>query len=455
VYTQFDIVVIGAGSGGLTAAVGFRKVGRRVLLVEREHMGGECTNTGCIPSKALLHHAKAYHRAAIIAGMTTKTDEYRDAAFMHTRSVIDTILKEETPEVFERMGITVVMGEAQFTGPQTILVNGETYHFTIAIVATGSGPRMISVPGLSSENILTNQNIFSLNTIPAKTLVIGAGPIGLEMGQALALLGSKVTIATIDDTFLPLEDMAIRRVVQKQFESLGIRVECKAALKSVAENVATFTRLGTDKESFTIPFNKILLAIGRVPNLPRGLELAGVASTEQGIVVDNQYRTSNKNIYALGDVASQLKFTHVADDAARQVVVRVISRGLLRVKQKKAVPKVTYTSPEIAQVGLSWSEAIATYGEESVLRIEVPFSHNDRAKTDKETGGILVVIVRRLSGKVIGVHCVGPAAGELIAVFTLAIDNSLSLWKLRSSIYAYPTYALIIKRAGDYFLPRR
>jgi len=455
--TSFDVVVIGAGSGGLTAAVGFSKIGRSVLLVEREHLGGECTNSGCIPSKALLHHAKAYHQATRIAGNNTQTDSYREQAFIYVRDTIDAILEEETPEVFEQLGITVVMGAAEFTAPCQVQVGDTVYQYKTAIIATGSSPRMLEVDGLDTNSVLTNQNIFNLETIPARTLVIGAGPIGLEMGQALAMLGSQVTIATIDEVFAPLEDPAIRPILQDKFESMGITIQLQATIAKVENNVAIFDRRvdGVATDTFSVPFDKVLVAIGRVPNLPAGLATAGIKADSQCIQVDSQYRTSNKYVYAIGDVAQRLKFTHTADDTARQVVTRVASYGLLRVNKKKAVPKVTYTRPEVAQVGYSWQAAVAKFGEDRLMRLEVPFTNSDRAKTDNDTTGVLVVIVRRLNGVVLGAHIIGPAAGELISVFTLAIDHKISLWKLRSFIYAYPTYALMIKKAGDQFFARQ
>lgn len=453
-HTTYDVIVIGAGSGGLTAAVGFAKAGKNVLLVEREHIGGECTNSGCIPSKALLHHAKTYHQATTLAGTTTATDTYRQAAFTYVRNKIDEILHEETPAAFEKLGITVVMGEAQFTAPCHVQVGDTIYGYKNAIIATGSNPRQIDIPGLDTSTVLTNQNIFDLEHIPEKTLIIGAGPIGLELGQALALLGSSVTIATIDQEFAHLEDPAIRPILSSKFAALGIQIELQAHLKKIENNTAVFQRKNGDELSgtFTVPFDKILVAVGRTPNIPQGLEAAQIATVPYGILVDSQFRTSNKYVYALGDVAQRLKFTHTADDTARQVVARVLSRGLLRVNNRKAVPKVTYTLPEIAQVGLSWSEAIRKYDEAQLMRIEVPFSTNDRAKTDSDTTGVLVVIVRRLNGIVLGAHIIGPAAGEIITIFTLAIDRKISLWQLRSLIIAYPTYALIVKKASDYFL---
>lgn len=455
--TQYDVIVIGAGSGGLTAAVGFSKVGKKVLLVEREHLGGECTNSGCVPSKALLHHAKIYHQATQIAGKNTQTETYRQEAFTYVREKIDEILKEETPEAFEKLGITVVMGEAEFTAPCHLRVGDTIYTYKTAIIATGSSPRLMDIPGLDQSTVLTNQNIFELEHIPERALIIGAGPIGLEMGQALAMLGSDVTIATIDQEFARLEDPAIRPILQKQFEALGIKIELNAFIQKVENDKAIFDRKDGEQvtETFSVPFDKVLIAIGRVPNIPQGLEAAGIKADDRCVMVDSQYRTSNKHVYAIGDVSQRLKFTHTADDTARQVVTRVVSRGWLRVNKRKAVPKVTYTLPEVAQVGLSWSDAVKKYGEDRLMRIEVPFTQSDRAKTDNDTTGLLVVVARRLNGVVLGAHIIGPAAGEILSLFTLAIDRKVSMWKLRSLIYAYPTYSLIVKKAGDQFFARQ
>ena len=455
--TQYDVIVVGAGSGGLTAAVGFSKIGKSVLLVEREHLGGECTNSGCVPSKALLHHAKTYHQATEIAGKNTQTESYRKSAFTYVRDKVGEILAEETPEAFEKTGITVVMGEAEFTAPCHLRVGNTVYQYKTAIIATGSSPRLMDIPGLNSSSVLTNQYIFALETIPERTLIIGAGPIGLEMGQALAMLGSTVTIAAIDTEFARLEDPAIRPILKKQFESLGIAIELNAFIQKVEHGVATFDRKDGEivTDTFSVSFDKILIAIGRVPNIPKGLETAGIKADSHCVMVDSQYRTSNKYVYAIGDVAQRLKFTHTADDTARQVVTRVVSRGLLRVNKKKAVPKVTYTLPEVAQVGLSWHEAVSKFGEDRLMRLEVPFTQSDRAKTDDDTSGVLVVIARRLNGAVLGAHIIGPAAGEIIALFTLAIDRKISMWNLRSLIYAYPTYSLIVKKAGDQFFARQ
>jgi len=454
---NYDFVIIGAGSGGLTAAVGFSKAGKKVLLVEREHMGGECTNTGCVPSKALLHHAKEYYQAQQVVGSGTKSEAFRATSFTYVRAVIQKFLAHETPETFQKLGIDVVMGEAVFHTPHSIIVADTEYNFKTAVISTGSSPRVVKVEGLETGDILTNQNIFNLETIPEKILIIGAGPIGLEMGQALAMLGSQVTIATIDSKFGRLENEAIRPILKSAFDKLGVKILLNAFIKKVVNKTAVFDIKDNDVivGQENICFDKVLIAIGRVPNIPQGLDNANIKYDIHCVQVDSQYRTSNKNVYAVGDVSQRFKFTHTADDTARQVVARVITHGLLRVSKNKAIPKVTYTSPEVAQVGMSWDAAKSKYRNDGLMRIEVPFSSNDRAVTDDATNGVLVVIARRLTGTILGAHIIGPAAGEIIALFTLAIDEKISMWKLQKLIFAYPTYSLIVKKAGDQFAGRQ
>ncbi len=447
--TDYDAIVIGAGSGGLTSAVGLAKIGKSVLLVEREHIGGECTNSGCIPSKALLHHAKSYYQAIAISGGNSQTENYRRDAFSYVRAKIAETLSHETPEHFKKLGIDVVIGEAVFTSPSTIKIGSDSITFKKAVIATGSSPRMIVVPELDPSKILTNQNLFALESVPAHTLIIGAGPIGLEMGQALAMLGSNVTILDNGPTFARLEDEALRPIIHTACTKLGITILQNVSITSVQNNIATISQTDTTTTK-NIPFDKVLIAIGRIPNLPQGLEAATIQYDNAGIKVSKNNQTSNRRVYALGDVADTLKFTHVADDTARRVVARIASFGIFS-PTAKSVPKVTYTEPELAQVGLSQTEAVSLYGELNIHRIEVPFNQNDRARTDNSIEGTLVVIVKRVSGKILGVHIAGPRAGELLAVFSVAIDNNLSLWKLRRTMYAYPTYALIIKKAGDIF----
>ena len=450
----YDVVVIGAGSGGLTAAVGLQAAGKKVLLIEKDKIGGECTHAGCIPSKALLHHAKSYHEAHTIAGTTQATETYRKNALAYVQSVIAAVYADETEEHFTARGIEVVTGEAVFTGSHSLSVGDQQYSFKKAIIATGSAPRPLTIAGLAAELTVTNQNIFELTEVPEQLLIIGAGPIGLELGQAFAMLGSTVTLIDNGPRLARLEDEAISPIISKIFQDLGITVLHNAEVAYVEGTTAFATikdNAGEVVETKSVPFTKTLIAIGRVPNFPEGLSTAQVSSSVYGITVNRNWQTTNKHIYALGDVAAQLKFTHVADDTARQVVAHLVSKGLIRVKTKH-VPKVTYTEPEMAQVGLSWTDAKSIYSEDSILRIEVPFSANDRARTDDATDGLCIFIAKRISGKILGCHIIAPRAGELIGTVTLAMENNISLYRLRSTIFAYPTYSLILKKAGDYFL---
>lgn len=451
---KYDIVVIGAGSGGLTAAVGFAKAGKKVLLVEREHMGGECTNSGCIPSKAFLHHAKTYAHAAELAGENAALKKYKDEALAYARKVRDGVLAEETPEAFAKLGIDVVFGEAVFKDTCSVEVENVAYAFKRAVIATGSRPRTIEIPGLEEADMLTNENFFEQETLPEKLLIIGGGPIAMELGQAAAMLGSDVTIATIDDRFPSHTDEALAPIVQDAFSKYHVDVLLRANITRVENGNAYFEmKQGeTTVDDVVVPFDKVLIAIGRVPNIPRGLDAAGIEADDRGIVVDKTHRTLSKYVYAVGDVASKDKFTHTADDAARSVVTHVLSKGLLRGNANKALPKIIYTQPSIASVGLSWTDAQKSYPANELMRVVVPYSANDRAKTDSNTAGKMVVIAKRITGTVLGAQIVGHAPDELLPIYTLAIDRKISLWKLRSTIYAYPTYALLIKNAGDIFL---
>ncbi len=444
---EYDVIVIGAGSAGLTSAVGFKKAGKKVLLIERAQMGGDCTNTGCIPSKSLLHHAKTYAAAKTIGGETATLKKYRTGAFAYAREKVAEVLAEETPEHFREMGIDVILGDAQFTGKNTLRVNDESFSFKKAIIASGSRARHLDVPGLTPDNTLTNENLFELAEAPSSLLVVGGGAIGLEMSHAMALLGTKVTMVVRETELCFREDPALQRVLQQRASELNIVVHTSSVIDRIVGSEAVVKQ--GDAE-IRVPFEKVLIAIGRVVNLPAGLDTAGITCTEHGLHTTKNYRTTNRRVFAVGDVANRLKFTHTADDSARQVIARVLSKGLISIKTKP-VPKVMYTDPEVAQVGLSEAEAIAEYGSPPIYRIEVPFSKSDRAKTESNTGGVLVVIVKRLSGKVLGAHIAGPRAGDILSVFTLAMSERISMYKLQSLIYAYPTYSLIIKKAADEF----
>lgn len=441
---QYDVVVVGAGSGGLTAAIGLVTAGKSVLLIEKDLPGGECTHSGCVPSKALLHAAKQHYSGA--------------DALQYVRKTISHVYAEETPEVLRSHGVHYLQGTASFKDKCSISVNNKVFSYKKAIIATGSSPRMIEINGLDQQYILTNQNLFDLKDLPEKLLVVGSGPIGMEMAQAFAILGSQVTIASIDARFARLEDPEISPLIEDKFKKLGITI-LKNAHSTSAQGTSMHIDIKADfdnpdrvTDTHKVEFDKVLIAIGRVPNMLDGLDEAAIKHTKHGITIDDQYRTSNKHVFAIGDVSQRLKFTHTANEAGRVVTQNLLTKGFFKASTAKAVPKVTYTIPEIAAVGLSHEEAVSKYGEKSVTKITVPFSTNDRAKTDSaEEHGLTVVVAKRLSGKVLGANIIGQNAGEVLASYTLAIDHGLSLWKLRSSIFPYPTISQVVKKSGDVF----
>lgn len=435
---NFDVVVIGAGSAGLTAAISLSGAGKNVLLVERDLPGGECTHNGCVPSKALLHQAK-----------TGSKDS--QSALEYTRERIQYIYAEETPEKLAKHGTEFIRGEAVFNDKCSISIDGAVYGYKKCIIASGSSPRMLDISGLDKKYILTNQNFFEQKTLPKKLLVIGSGPIGMEMSQAAALLGSEVTIVSNAERFAHLEDAAISQIALEKFQSMGITIHLNSVVDECIGQQAIVKNLdNSSNHEHRIDFDMVLVAVGRVPNLPEGLGHAGIQSNKHGITVDGKYRTTNKHVYAVGDVSQRLKFTHTANDTARGVVKHILSRGFLGYKES-AVPKVTYTQPEIAQVGLSWEQAVKKYGEDNVIRMETPYSTNDRAKTDGSEDGLAIIIAKRLSGKILGANIIGQSAGEILSNYTLAINQKISLWKLSSTIYPYPTISQIVKKSGDQF----
>jgi len=455
---KFDIIVIGAGSGGLTSAVGAAKAGKKVLLVEKDQLGGECTNAGCVPSKALIHRANQYAIAKKVSGDSEELEKFRQTSLDYVRDTVTKFKAEETPEAFEDIGMTVIHGQAVFKDKRSVIVNDQIYYYKNAIIATGSSPRTINLPGLTDEDTLTNQNLFKLNSIPEQLLIIGAGGIGLEMAYAFSVLGSQVTLVTREPALASRFEPPIQEVVNQHFTKLGIKIITEADLNRVENKVAHFNHIGeVEKEVATASYDKVLLAIGRVPNLPDGLTAAGIKFKDGvGIFVNHSQRTSNGRVYAVGDVTEgDDRLTHVADARARGVVTRLVTHRLLRPTRSSVVPRVLYTKPEIAQVGITGTVVEQTYNPKQIRRIVVPLETNDRAKTDGETKGVLVVVVKRLSGTILGAEIMAPTAGDLVALFSLAIENGLSLWRLGRVIYAYPTYSLLLKKAGDIFLAKQ
>ncbi len=439
---DFDVIVIGAGSGGLTASIGLAKAGKKVALIERDKIGGDCTNTGCVPSKALIHQSKL-----VECGKRSPNE-----ALAQMQKTLKSFQNEETPEYIESFGITFIKGSAKFIDKCTLQVANTNYSAKKIIVSTGSHPRVIDIPGSSHANLHTSDTIFQLTSVPKNLLVIGSGPIGLELGQAFARLGSKVAIASIDSTLGKLEEPEVAKYLERQFKHDNITFMPNTVVKELTKDSATLLTTDNSEEKITtIKQDTVLLSIGRVPNLDLNLDNAKIKYTDKGIIVDSKYRTSQKHIYAIGDVSDKFKFTHVADDAARSVIKQILI-PFGNFTKARVIPKVTYTQPELAQVGLSYKEAVSRYSEQSILKIVVPFNPMvDRAKIDNSEG-ILIIIIKRLTGKIVGARIAHANAGEMIPFFTLAIKSKITMWKLNNTIFPYPTYSLAIKKASDIFL---
>ncbi|MDD7971631.1 dihydrolipoyl dehydrogenase family protein [Roseinatronobacter alkalisoli] len=438
-----DICVIGGGSGGLSVAAGAAQMGARVILIEGHKMGGDCLNYGCVPSKALLAKARAAKARGTIA-----EDDFR-AAMDHVNATIAAIEPHDSVERFEGLGVQVIQGFARFTAPDTVTVDDITIRARRFVIATGSSPLVPPIPGLDRVPFMTNETLFAQKECPGHLLIIGGGPIGLEMAQAHRRLGAKVTVIE-GEKALGREDPDAAAVVLKQLRRDGVEIIEDAQVESVSGHAGALevqVRGGT-----IFAGTHLLVAVGRKPNLDRlDLNVAGIAYDRGGITVGTDLRSTNRRAYAVGDVAGHGQFTHLAGYHAGLVI-----RSLLFALPVKArhdhIPRVTYTDPELAQIGLTEAQARQKYGGQlSVQRIG--YDQIDRAQADGRTDGFIKLMVAR--GRPVGVTLVGAQAGELIAPFALAIASNLKLSAMAGMVLPYPTLAEIGKRAaGAYFSPK-
>jgi pyruvate/2-oxoglutarate dehydrogenase complex dihydrolipoamide dehydrogenase (E3) component len=443
----FDVAVIGAGSAGLSVAAAAAQFGEKVVLFEKSEMGGDCLNTGCVPSKALLAAAKQAqaHRASAKFGIAAHEPDVDFAKVMaHVESVISAIAPHDSQARFEGLGVHVVRGAAAFSGPQTIQANGQTYQARRIVVATGSRAGVPPIPGINDVPFLTNETIFKNRELPRHLIVIGGGPIGMEMAQAHRRLGSQVTVL---EAFLPLakDDPELTAILLQALSDEGVTVHAQVAILRI-EKTPDGIRVIL-KDAPAIEGSHLLVAAGRVANVEGlNLEAGNIAYSKRGITVDRALRsTTNKKIYAAGDIAGGLQFTHVAGYQAGLVVRNLLFR--LPVKNRSdIIPWVTYTDPELAHVGLSETEARQLYG--SVIKIlRWPFKDNDRAQAEGKTSGMIKIITGK-RGVVLGASIVGPQAGDMIAMWALAVTQMTKISAIANMVLPYPTLAEAGKRAA-------
>ncbi|NEX95093.1 FAD-dependent oxidoreductase [Caulobacter sp. 17J65-9] len=447
-----DLAVIGAGSGGLSVAAGAAQLGLKVVLFEKGEMGGDCLNWGCVPSKALIAAADAAAAARSAERLGVRAEPQVDfpAVMAHVRRAIETIAPHDSQARFEGLGVTVVREAARFTGPRTVESDSVCVTARKVVIAAGSHPRLPALPGLESVAYLTNETIFSLHELPARLLVLGAGPIGLELGQAFRRLGSEVVVVE-HGAPLPRED---RDLVEPLLEQLRLDgVERLSGARAVEvdhapSGVALTVEVGGERRR--LEGTHLLVAVGRKPALEGlGLEAAGVAYDAHGVHTDSMLRSvSNRAVFAVGDAAGRQLFTHVAGAHAGLVVRKALFAQSVDV-ERLVVPRVTYTDPEVAVVGLTEAQARAAYGDR-VRVLTAPFSGVDRAVAEGDVRGFgkLVLDPR---GKVLGAALVGRSAGELIHPWALALDAKLPLRAFTSFIAPYPTRGEIHKRLASAF----
>lgn len=447
-----DLLVIGAGSGGLSVAAGAVQMGARVVLLEGHRMGGDCLNYGCVPSKALIASGKAAYAQSHAAqyGVADVIPQVDYAAAKdHVVGVIAQIEPTDSVERFEGLGVRVIQDYGAFISPRQVQAGDHVITARRVILATGSSPMVPPIPGLESVPFETNETIFDLRERPDHLLIIGGGPIGMEMAQAHRRLGSEVTVIE-GDSVLGQDDPETAQVIRDQFAAEGITIEEGAMASEIRGEPGAIEVAAKDGRIFT--GTHLLVAVGRRANTDRlNLDAAGIETTKRGIRVDASMRTSNRRVYAIGDVTGGMQFTHMAGYHAG-LIIRQVLLGLPARERTDHIPWCTYTQPELAQVGLTEKAARERHGGNlEVVRFE--YAHNDRAIAERKTAGLIKVMVVR--GRPVGASIAGAQAGELVNLWAFVLANGLKMKHVAGMVAPYPTLGEINKRvAGAYFSPR-
>lgn len=449
---RYHLVVLGAGTGGLvTAAIG-AALGGRVALVERHLMGGDCLNTGCVPSKGVIRAARAWHDArtarARFHGPAAEGAGDFSAAMERMRRIRADISEVDGAPRFAGLGVDVFLGDGRFTGPDEIEVGGARLKFRRAVIATGGRPAAPPVPGLADAGYLTSETVWDLTALPERLVVIGGGPIGCELAQSFARFGARVTLLEASDRILSRDDPDAAAIVEKALRADGVEVVTRAKIERVTaaggEKVVRYSV--PPGPSADVSATHVLVAAGRAPNTEGlGLDAAGVRHGMKGVEVDARLRTTNPRVFAVGDVNGGSQFTHAADAQARLVVRNALFFGRGKAEDL-VIPWATYTSPEVAHVGLPAAEA-AKRGD--VDTITVPFHDVDRAKLDGEEEGFVRVHLKKGTDQIVGATIVAEHAGDLISQVTQAMSAGIGLGKIGDTIFPYPTRAEALRKAAD------
>ncbi len=451
-HIKTDICVIGAGSGGLSVAAGAQQMGADTVLLEKHKMGGDCLNYGCVPSKALLAagHAARHVRDAGRFGIDAGAPQVNAGrVFAHVHGAIAAIAPNDSVERFTALGVKVIEAEGRFVDAKTVEAGGARISARRFVIATGSTAFVPPIPGLDDVPYYTNETVFYADRLPEHLIVIGGGPIGIELAQAHRHLGCRVTVLELYSV-MPKDDPELVDVVRRKLDADGIEIREGVQIVRVAKDgdgIAAVLDAGEKEEK--IAGSHLLVATGRRASVSGlNLEAAGVTYSDKGIEVDARLRTSNKKIFAIGDVAGGLQFTHVAGYHAGIVIKNALFR-LPAKADHRCVPWVTYTSPELAQVGLTEAEARKKHGSD-IRILRWPFHENDRAQAESETDGLVKAVTTK-KGVILGCGIAGPHAGELIQTWVLAMSQKIKIGGLATMISPYPTRGEVSKRAAGSF----
>jgi dihydrolipoamide dehydrogenase len=440
---EFHTAVIGAGSAGLTVAVGLAGFGKSVALIEKRHIGGDCTNVGCIPSKTLIHLAShiAEHKLSS-EEILTKVRERRDG-----------LREEETTWINGVKNVTVFEGEATFVNSTTLSLSLASGQQTITakniVIATGSSPIVVAIPGLSPERILTNESLFDVTQPPNHLVILGGGIIGCEMAFAFRKLGSDVTIIQRSSRLLDRLEPEVSELIQTRCDEVGIKVHLNATAKSCEASTLTLEQQGKSVDIYNV--DKVLMALGRKPNLNFGLDKAGVSINDKGVLTTQSSRSNVPNIYAIGDVNLNSAFTHTANAQGRRVVQKIALPFLPQGKEA-VYPSAVFTDPEIAQVGEPLERLQQRYPPELLRTLRFELKKTDRGYTQGLREGFVLIHALRLTGRVLSATIVAPNASEMISLLTLAVNKRISLYQLANVVFPYPVLSEAIKKLADGFV---
>ena len=451
---KYDLIVIGGGSGGLVCAAGGAGLGAKVALIEKKKLGGDCLNTGCVPSKALLRSAHIIHdfKKAKTYGIKESHIQFDFSDIMaRVKAIQKAIEPHDSPERFHSLGVDVKFGAYTFKNPHELTNGEETLYGKRIVIATGSSPFVPPIPGCEEKKCLTSDSLWHLTTLPKRLVVIGGGPIGSEVAQAFARFGSQVTLIDMAHGILPREDLDLKNFVQKAFLEEGIQFRFNAQLKKVhhssSSHTVTFEYQGKEE---TLECDGIFVSVGRKPNVG-GLELdkVGIATHKGGIVINLYCQTTLPHVYACGDVAGPYQFTHFADYQARLILRNALFPGKTKADYR-VVPWCTYTDPELARVGLSQTEAQQKNIPHDVFTYDL--SDLDRAVCDSQGQGMVKVLTQKGKDQILGAAIVGFHAGDLLQEFVFAMKHNLGLKSISQTIHPYPTMSEATRRVSDLWM---